>query len=67
MTWDSLVKEAQNFPRHMFPSRLIVIHDSGGGGKDNVSKLTRGQQLDHPFLQIAEADVESRADDAGLV
>lgn len=64
---DRLVKEAQDLPRHVFPSRLIVIHNAGRGGEDNVSKLTRGQQLDHPLLQIAEADVEPRADDAGLV
>ena len=62
-----LVKETQDLPRYMFTSRLIVIHNAGRGGKDYVPELTRGQQLDHPLLQIAKADVESRANDAGLV
>jgi hypothetical protein len=44
-----------------------VVHDTGRGGKDNVTELTRGQQLDNPLLHVAELDVVAGRDDTGLV
>ena len=51
----------------MLPSRLLVVHDAGRGGEDDVTELTRGQKLDDPLLEIAELDVVARVDDTGLV
>jgi len=51
----------------MLPPRLLVIHDSSRGGQDNVSKLTRRQQLNNPFLEITHLDVVSWRDDTSLV
>ncbi len=51
----------------MFPPCLLVVHDTSGCGENNVTELTRGQQLDYPLLQISELDVVTRRDDPGLV
>lgn len=51
----------------MLPPCLLVVHDTRRGGKDDVTELTRGQQLDDPLLHVAELDVVAGRDDAGLV
>jgi len=51
----------------VLPPGLLVVHDAGRGGEDDVAELTRGQQLDDPLLHIAELDVVAGGDDAGLV
>lgn len=42
-------------------------HDTRRSGKDNVPELAGRQESNHPLLELAEADVETRADDAALV
>ena len=44
-----------------------MVHDTGTGGEDNVSELTRRQQLDDPLLKILEGNVVAGRDDTGLV
>jgi len=44
-----------------------VVHDTGGGGEDDVTELTRWEKLDDPLLEITEADVVSWGDDTSLV
>ena len=51
----------------MLATSLLVVHDTGGGGQDNVTELTRGEELDDPLLNIAELDVVAGGDDTGLV
>lgn len=51
----------------MLPPGLLVVHDTGRGGEDDVAELTRGKELDNPLLEVAQLDVVARADDAGLV
>ena len=51
----------------MLSSGLLVIHDSGGGGKDEVSELTGWKKSVGVLLQIVKTDVESWRDDGGLV
>jgi hypothetical protein len=51
----------------VLPAGLLVVHDACRGGEDNVTKLTRGQQLDDPLLHVAELDVVTGRDDTGLV
>jgi hypothetical protein len=48
-------------------SGLLVVHNTGGGGKNNITELTRWQKLDDPLLEICETDVVSWRDDTGLV
>ena len=51
----------------MLASGLLVVHDTGRGGQDNVAELTGGQQLDDPLLEVGETDVVSGGDDTSLV
>ena len=51
----------------MLATSLLVVHDTGGGGQDNVAELTSGQQLDDPVLEVVETDVVTGRDDTGLV
>lgn len=51
----------------MLASGLLVVHDTGRGGKHNVSELTGRQQLDNPLLKLVQADVVPGRDDTGLV
>ena len=51
----------------MLPPGLLVVHNSSGGGEDDVAELTRWQQLDDPLLEVTELDVVAGRDDTGLV
>jgi hypothetical protein len=64
---DNLVEETKNLASDMLPAGLLVVHDTGRGGKDYVTELTRGKQLNDPLLQVAELDVVAGRDDTGLV
>jgi hypothetical protein len=46
---------------------LLVVHDSGRGGEDDVSELTRGQETGDPLLNLVQLDVEAGGDNSGLV
>jgi hypothetical protein len=62
-----LVEETDDLSSNVFPPRLLVVHDTGRCGQDDIAELTRWQQLDNPLLEIAELDVVSWGDDTGLV
>ena len=51
----------------MLPPGLLVVHDAGRGGEDDVTELTRGQQIDDPLLHVLELDVVAWGDDAAFV
>jgi hypothetical protein len=63
----SLVEEPNDLPSNMLPSRLFVVHNSGGCRENNVSELTRRQKLDDPLLHFGETDIVARRDDTGLI
>jgi hypothetical protein len=46
---------------------LLVVHDTSGGGEDDVSELTGRKELDDPLLELTELDVVAGADDTSLV
>jgi len=48
-------------------SGLLVVHDTSGGGEDNVPELTGWQKLDNPLLEVLDLDVVSWGDNTGLV
>ena len=62
-----LVEEPNDLARDMLPPRLLVIHNASGSRKDNVSELTRREELDNPLLEVAKLDVVAWADNASLV
>ena len=51
----------------MLSAGLLVVHDTGRGGQDDIAELTGRQQLDDPLLEIGQADVVAGRDDTGLV
>lgn len=51
----------------MLATSLLVVHDTGGGGQDDVAELTRGQELDGPLLNVGELDGVAGVDDTALV
>ena len=61
-----LVEEADDLARDVLPPRLLVVHDAGRGGQDDVTELTRRQELDNPLLEVTELDVVAGVDDTSL-
>lgn len=62
-----LVEEAEDLAGDVLPAGLLVVHDTGRGGEDDIAELAGGEQLGDPLLQVAEADVVAGADDTALV
>jgi len=62
-----LVEEADNLAGDVLPTGLLVVHDTGGGGEDDITELTGGEKLDNPLLELGETDVEAGRDDPALV
>lgn len=62
-----LVEETNDLAGNVLAAGLLVVHDTGGGGQDDVTELTRGKELDNPLLHVAELDVVAGGDDTGLV
>lgn len=62
-----LVEETEDLSSNVSLSGLLVVHDSGRGSQDDVTKLSRGQQVLDPLLNVVDLDVESRGDDSALV
>jgi hypothetical protein len=62
-----LVEEADDLAGDVLATSLLVVHDTGGGGQDNVTELTGGKELDNPLLEVTETDVVAGGDDTGLV
>lgn len=62
-----LVEESDDLSSNMFPSRLFVIHDSGGGCHYDVTELARWQKLDNPLLKLYKTDIVARRDNTSLV
>ena len=44
-----------------------MSHDTEGCTQDDVTKLTRRKEVHNPVLDLANLDIESRANDSTLV
>lgn len=62
-----LVEETDDLAGNVLATGLLVVHDTGGGGEDDVAELTRWQELDDPLLEVGELDVVAWGDDTSLV
>lgn len=51
----------------MLPTGLLVVHDTGRGGKDDLTERTGGEEQVDPVLDRVNGDVETRRDDTALV
>lgn len=59
--------QSNDLSSDVLPSGLLVVHDAGRGGQDDVPELTRGQEPDDPFLKVGDLDRVAGGDAAGLV
>lgn len=62
-----LVNETQDLTGNVLSSGLLVVHNTSRGGQDDVTKLSGGQQVVSPSLNVTNLHVESGGDDATLV
>ena len=51
----------------MLAASLLVVHDTSGGGQDDVTELTRGKELGGPGLEVTELNGVAGVDDTALV
>ena len=52
---------------NVLAASLLVVHDTGRGGKDDVAERTGGEEERDPVLDLSELDVETGRDDSALV
>jgi hypothetical protein len=64
---DLLVEESNDLTSNVLPSCLLVVHDTSAGGQDDVTELTRWQQLYDPLLEVTELNIVAGRDNTGLV
>lgn len=62
-----LVEEAEELAGNVLAASLLVVHDTSGGGQDNVTELTGGKELGSPLLEVTELDGVAGVDDTTLV
>jgi len=63
----ALIEETKNFSSDMLPPRLLVIHNTRRGCENDVTELTRWQELHNPLLQVCQTNVVTGRDDTSLV
>ena len=63
----NLEEKAEDLSTSVLAASFLVGHDPVGSGEDQVSELTRGQQVRSQLLDLGQGDVESGGDDAALV
>lgn len=62
-----LVEEAEELASNVLAASLLVVHDTSGGGQDDVAELTGGKELGSPLLEVTELDGVAGVDDTTLV
>merc|ERR1719264_1305290 len=60
-------EEPKNLSSQVLPPGLLVVHDASGGGQHHLSKLSGGQKVVCPLLNVIDGNVEPGGDDATLV
>lgn len=51
----------------MLSPGFLMIHDTSGGGEDNITKLTGRKQLNDPLLHIRKTDVVAGGNASSLI
>lgn len=62
-----LVEVTEDLATSVLAASLLVIHDTSGGGEDNITELTGREKVVDPLLEIAQLNVEAGRDDTALV
>lgn len=59
--------QSNDLSSDVLPPGLLVVHDSGRGGQDDETELTRGQEPDDPLLKVGDLDGVAGRDATCLV
>ena len=51
----------------MLATSFLVVHDTSGGGQNEVTELTRGEELGGPGLEVTELNGVAGVDNTTLV
>ena len=62
MCLPSLKEESQNLSSQMLPPGLLVVHDAPGSGQHDISKLSRGEEIVGPLLNISNGNIKPGGD-----
>ena len=62
-----LVEETEELASNVLATSLLVVHDTSGGGQNEVTELTRGEELGGPGLEVTELNRVAGVDDTTLV
>lgn len=63
----NLIKVSENFASRMLSNSLLMIENAIRRRQDEVTKLSRRQDIIRPSLNVRQLQIESRRDDAALV
>jgi hypothetical protein len=62
-----LVEETKDLATGLAATSLVVVHDTSGGGEDDVTELTSREDVGDPLLDIIEGNIEAGGDNTALV
>jgi hypothetical protein len=63
----SSVEETKDLSSSLLSPSFLMGHDSVGGRDQDMSELTRWEEVYNPLLNFIDANVESRRDNSALV
>ena len=58
---------SEDLASNVFPTGLLVVHDTGRGGQDDDTERTGRHESVYPVLDLVKGDVESGGNDTTLV
>lgn len=62
-----LVEVTENLTTSVLAASFFVVHNTVGGGQDQETELTSGQQVADPLFHFTELDIEAGRNDTTLV
>ena len=51
-------EESKNLSSQVLPPRLLVVHDASRGGQHHLAKLSGGQKVVRPLLNVVQGNVK---------
>ena len=67
MLWWCSVEVAKHFATSVFSFGLFVVHDSEGGGEDDIAKLSGGQDVVDELLEVLQFKIISWGDHTAFI
>ena len=61
------VEVAEHFATSVLSFGLFVVHDAEGGGEDNITKLSGGQDVVDELLEVLQFKIISWGDDTAFI